>query len=178
VTAEHQGNGGRAEIYRDLGRLEGVVERLELVVSELSSRLNGLDCGTHRGRLEAFEQKLERFEAAELQRRLRPPSQERSPSGQGHAAVKALIENTERHVLEQVETVAGRTVEDRLAELEVRRERDQDRQRASIRWWLETARVVIGILAGAGIVGIARCELPRAQVRPAHHQSVDAARGR
>lgn len=154
----------KQDIYEQLARLFQAIDDVKEGVDKIDSWTRTRPCDVHNDRINKIEERLDQLSAR------RPPSNEhlpsRAPTGAGYQAIKDMVENTERHVLAEVERTAERTVEERIAALEVTKARQKEERRGDIRWWLETAKLVLAILAGAGIYGVARCELPKAARRP------------
>lgn len=140
----------RAEIGELTGYVRGLVERVEDIRSDISQ----LPC---RGKASGCS---------------KPPSGEmvpRTKTGSRYPAItRADVDAALAKAAEAAEECAERTVEERLEALEVARSAKQrDRQR----WYLELARTIIPLIAGAGIVGAVKLECPaqsaQRQQRPA-----------
>ncbi len=111
------------------------------------------------------------------------PSSGRSPTGTTYERVKGELRGEIRGELEEAveeaectaERTALRVVQERLEAVEakqaVREKERREERRASIRWVLEVAKMLVPLVAGASIVGAVKCEIPRAQPAP-HYQQI------
>lgn len=174
-------------IHRELGRLSALIDGQQTLAVEArdeaksTRRLMREELEKHR---EMVREELGRLPCRTMPPQpcpVKPPSAEtkptRSSTGTSYESVRAKLEEAVDEAEERAEctaeTTAIRVVQERLADLETKqatREKERrEERRASIRWVLEVAKMLVPLIAGAGIVGAVKCELPRAQPAP-HYQ--------
>jgi hypothetical protein len=143
-------------IARLEGQLEGMDARICSLRDDYRSSMSDIrtataGCLAHQQRTDALEQQMARISSGS---RRSPSGEQRPATGGSHRAVSQRdLDESQRLVIAELEGRVERTVEERLAAVEVQQERRSENQRKKVRDWLEILRTAIMIAAAAGVGG-------------------------